>query len=571
MWGLKSVLRGLVAAAVVVLSACGGGGSDAGSSLFGGGTTGNAAVADLRLGLSAATVTNTGGNTITATATAVDSSNNTLSGVVVKFAVDSSAAITPSGTSTDSNGVIDATVSPGSDRSNRVVTVTASSEDGKIVRTATFAVVGANIVATAVPAIVAPGSTGNLISYTVQDAAKNPMAGVTLSITSPALSTVTATTDVNGRYDYTYTAPSGSGAFVVTASAAGASTDTSIQVQAGGTGTIPVVTTQVASASVAANPSVVSVNSTDVSTITASFSAANNASIQNVRVRFDLNGDPNSVGGTIGTGTTLVYSNANGIATTTYRPGSQSSPKDGVQVRACWDYSDFAVGTCPNQQVTTLTVASDPLSVNIGTNGTIGIGAEGLTYIKQYVVQVVDSAGQPKADVLITPSVDLLAYRKGFYTVVGSAWVQTLTLTDTMTWNGSAWSQTVPAAGAVAECPNEDVNRNGKLDAGENYNGADSDGVIRLQPAKSDVSITVIGNGKTNSAGKAVLQIEYPQNVATWDRFRILVTGAVSGTEGRAVWTGILPAPAEVLANTSATPAFVDSPYGTSTTCTDTK
>ena len=58
------------------------------------------------------------------------------------------------------------------------------------------------------------------------------------------------------------------------------------------------------------------------------------------------------------------------------------------------------------------------------------------------------------------------------------------------------------------------------------------------------------------------MQIEYPQNVATWARVKILVSATgVSGTEGRATWTEILPAPASTLTAASA-PPFVVSPYG---------
>ena len=58
----------------------------------------------------------------------------------------------------------------------------------------------------------------------------------------------------------------------------------------------------------------------------------------------------------------------------------------------------------------------------------------------------------------------------------------------------------------------------------------------------------------------AIVQIEYPQNVATWVEVKILVSATgVSGTEGRATWTEILPAPAAAFTATAA-PAFGISP-----------
>jgi hypothetical protein len=74
--------------------------------------------------------------------------------------------------------------------------------------------------------------------------------------------------------------------------------------------------------------------------------------------------------------------------------------------------------------------------------------------------------------------------------------------------------------------------------------------------------VTILGTGKTDDSGTATVQIEYPQNVATWARVKILVSATgVSGTEGRATWTEVLPAPAAAF-TASSFPAFGISPYG---------
>ena len=64
-------------------------------------------------------------------------------------------------------------------------------------------------------------------------------------------------------------------------------------------------------------------------------------------MRFDLNGDANSIGGTLAAGSNIVYSDAQGVAITNYSPGERSSPTNGLTVRACWDYADFSQGSCP--------------------------------------------------------------------------------------------------------------------------------------------------------------------------------------------------------------------------------
>jgi hypothetical protein len=59
------------------------------------------------------------------------------------------------------------------------------------------------------------------------------------------------------------------------------------------------------------------------------------------------------------------------------------------------------------------------------------------------------------------------------------------------------------------------------------------------------------------------VQIEYPKNVASWARVKVLVAATgISGTEGRATWTEVLPFPVSAIKGDGA-PAFVTSPYGT--------
>ena len=67
---------------------------------------------------------------------------------------------------------------------------------------------------------------------------------------------------------------------------------------------------------------------------------------------------------------------------------------------------------------------------------------------------------------------------------------------------------------------------------------------------------------KTKADGTVLVQIEYPKNVATWVEAKFLVSATgISGTEGRATWTEVLPAPAK-RSRPPGAPAFVFSPYG---------
>ena len=562
-------------ALALTLASCGGGGGGSncvdvygGNSCSGNGggtpTDPTVAIERLSLSLSKNSVNNSGSDTVVVTATAVNELNQTVAGAPVVLSVDGDAEIAVDGSVTDSAGRLTGTVSIGENRSNRTIKVTATSAvDGSIVAEKTFQVVGATLSDTVLPAVISPSANG-AVNYRLVDSTGNPMAGVAIAVTGADGVETLGTTNSNGEFAYAYTAPSAAGNAVIRASAGGATTESTVLVQAAGGGSIPPVNPAVApvlSASVSANPSVVAVNTgstSNQSQIRALFLTNANAPVPNIRVRFDLAGDANSIGGTFTTGSNTVYSNVNGVATTAYVPGTRSSPTDGVTIRACWDYADFAEGSCPNAVTTTLTVVADPVSVTIGTDNLIGTGASGLTYTKRYVVQVVDSSGVAKPDVQISPSVDLLRYQKGFYQVVGDKWVKVV---------------------MAAQCDNEDLNRNNVAETYadgwvEDVNGSFNltPGRPALEPRKADVAISFEnGVSRTNSIGQIVVVVEYPQDLGTWVEFNLLVAAGVSGTEGRANYQSFLPVPASAVNNKDVAPPFDVSPYGVQSSPTTTK
>jgi len=270
-----------------------------------------------------------------------------------------------------------------------------------------------------------------------------------------------------------------------------------------------------------------------------------------VRVRFDLAGDLNSIGGSLTSGTNVVYSDANGVATTAYVPGSRFSPTDGLTVRACWSENDFPAGTCPKSATATLTVVSEALSVSIGTDALIEVF--GQSYVKRYVVQVVDSSGLAKAGVQISPSIDLLQYFKGAWEVEGTKWVQRVPLDPSGTGQGAG----------NGTCDNEDLNRNGVLQVFSNGAREDANNTGFLEPRKADVAISFDGASSTNSDGQVVLKITYPQSIASWIEFNIQVAASgVAGTEGRTNYTGVLPVLADAVSDAKKAPAFAIGPYG---------
>ena len=510
--------------------------------------------ADLILQTSSTQIFNTGSASVGIVVTAIDANRNTVAAVPVSISVDAGGVVAGAAPQTGANGSISATLFVGVDRSNRLITITATA--GTITRKATVQVVGTTITSTLVPAVTAQNTPG-AVQYRVVDQAGNAMAGQSVQIVAGGLTPPQAsgTTGSNGDYNFNYVSPSTDGSYLITATIAGKSDVQTLLVQS--VGVVPSANGPVTAATASANPSVVPVNlvnsQANRSEIRGLFLGANNLPIKNVRTKFDLNGDTNSIGGTFTTGSTTLYSDANGVVTTAYVPGTRSSPTDGVTVRMCYGLSDNDPNllNCVNPKLVTLTVTSEPLGVSIGTNELIIVNT--LTYVKQFVITVSDSAGVAKPDVNLVASLDLPYYHKGQYVISNGKWVKS----GPGIFNGNS----------AAGCLNEDTNRNGVLDNGEDVNG---DG--QLWPRKPDVIVSLL-QSKTGSDGTAVLQIQYAKDHASWVDAMITVSASgVSGSEGRAQYFSA-PVPVDVAAinNIAASPAFQISPYGTASVCTDPK
>ncbi len=567
---MNNLLKTLIAVTTVVaLAACGGGGGSAGTSPFGTASNCGAAAssaasssaacptpaATLALQLDVPTIDNSGSASVKATATALTASGQALTGVPVTFAVDNKAAFTVTSSATGSNGQLVATVTSGADPSNRIVTVTATS--GSLTATGSFTITGAKLTGTRNKANVLPGEAGR-VDFHLTNSNGLAMGGQPFTVAAGSLPSLAGFTDISGNFSYAFTAPTTIGAIDITASAGGTTNIQTVTVST--TSTVPIVDlTTIQSASVSANPSVVSTNTTGTTNrteIRALFIGVGNKPVANVRVRFDLAGDLSTVGGSFSSGDntptgdkSVVLTDANGVATTAFIPADRASPTNGVTIRACYGGTDaFLVCNPVNATQTTITVVADPLAVTIGSNEKVIIGANDLTYIRRFVVQVVDASGRAKGNVSIVPSVDIDRYYKGSY-VKATNWIV-----------GYINNLGAAVPGAISECFNEDINRNGVNEIGEDINHS-----AALDPRKSDVAVSVVGSSLTDASGAATVQIEYPKNVATWARVKILVSATgVSGTEGRATWTEVLPAEVAAFTGTGA-PAFAQSPYGSAT------
>ncbi len=586
--------RTLVAtSALVLLAACGGGGGKAGTPAFGSGVP-TVVAGSVILTLDKSSVTNTDSTPVTAKVIVTDTDGRQLSNVPVTFSV-SGARFTTSSANTGSDGSLTATVIFSSDKTNRIVDVTATA-GGKSDK-ASFVVSGTKIGSTANPAIITPGSTGS-IEFVLTDANSTPIPLADIQISNGTLGITSAKTDSAGKYTYSYTLPNtyASSDLVVNAAALGATNTQTVSVQLGSTSpVIPNATALPSTVSIEVNPSVIGTNPigspvTQSATVRFKAFGSNSLPLKNVRVSFDLAGDVNGIGGVFSSGSSLLYTDSNGIATTTYTPGATASATEGLSIRACYRDSDFVPANnglavsgstqCPISDIKKVTVKAEALNVTLGPDDKIAETADGLRYVVKYVVQVATADGVAKSGVVVTPTLDLLGFEKGTweYSTSAAIW-RKIGTTDSL-----RYPDTDVASISYVGCRNEDlnrngisdsedINRNGSLDPGEDTNlnskldfeDIDEDKV--LEPRKSDAAVSLVSSSNTtDDTGSIALQVTFLKNVASWARIKLTVTGAVSGTEGKGTFTQVLPVPDDVIKKT-ATPAFATNPYGAALEC----
>lgn len=510
MVGIGRLSLAVIVAAGVAACGGGGGGSPSLPIIPITPTPSSPTASDLIVTLDKVNLTNSGSDAATLTVTAVDASRNVVASVPVTVAVENNGVFTPeaSGGVTGSNGIYSGKILIGSDKSNRLIPYTVKS--GGITKTGNVTVSGVVLAATAVPSAPAPGQAVTLTA-SVRDVAGNAVPDVAVSLTGlPGVAATSTKTDNTGLAIFRLNAPSSEGTYPVSIAGAGATGSYDLKVLQPGSTTVPVAVGPISGASVIPTPVVLGVNTAGStakqSEIRALFVASDNRPISNVRVRFSVV-STQLPGESLSNGNNTVYSDTTGVAKINYIAPTTASPNEGVRIRACYSVSDFAAGECPQSVETKLTVASAPVSLTIGMDNVIEKTASGISYIKKFEIQAVDAAGNYARDVPLSAVVTLETYRKGLSHVFSAD---------------------------DAFCPNEDTNSNGVLDTipvNEDVNG---DGM--LTPRQSDVAIGFVGDAKTNATGLALLQLQYPQNTATWLKAKIKVNAGVSGSEGEATY-----------------------------------
>jgi hypothetical protein len=116
---------------------------------------------------------------------------------------------------------------------------------------------------------------------------------------------------------------------------------------------------------------------------------------------------------------------------------------------------------------------------------------------------------------------------------------------------------------ALAACRDEDLNRNGILDVGEDRNGSG-----RIEAG--NVASVAPGTVSTDAAGLATFDLTYAQAFANWVVVTIEARTSVAGTEFLETQDFLLPASVPDLTPPGSPPGGTESRYGSSDTCLDT-
>ena len=565
----------------------------------GGGTS----VGTLTLVTSTPTIPSDASLSATITAFVRDASNNFISGVPVSFS-STSGGLQVTQATTTTNGVATATLSSAGDPTNRVITVTAQAQT--VQSTVTLNVTGSKLTLTGPVALVLAQKGTYTIALT--DSGDKGIANKVITLTSARgnmLSAASVTTDTTGRATvdltvanagndsltasglalvatqaiavnadtFVFTTPAVDGlevplgtpqtmtvhwltngtpvsgqvvsftttrgtlsAGTATTNGSGDATVTVSALNAGGS--LVTATAGTASAQrniefIATSASAIDIQSSaftiapnEQATLTATVRDAANNLVKNKTVNFTLT---DITGGSLTLASAVT--NSQGRAQTIYTAASGTSARDGVNIAAT------VAGTAITKSVK-LTVAQKQVFISLGTGNTITLLPNNAQYDIPYAIQVTDANGNGVPGVALTVSVLSEFYRKGNRAFVGGAWTG--------------------FASPFYTCVDEDNNRNGVLDAGEDFNNS---GFIEA----GNIALVTPNNVTTNAQGIANVDVIYPADHAYWLDVTLEARTAVQGTEFKRSTFFTLPGRASDFNDASKGPPGPRSPFGVNT------
>jgi len=559
----------------------------------------------------------TAGTTITAIVK--DSGNLVTKGVPVAFAASSGSLAVSQGT-TDTSGQAIAVLTPGSDFTNRAITVTATA--GSASQTVTVNITGTAVAISGETTIVQGDSTALIATLTDSEGAA--ISGVTMTISSSLSNTLSAaslTTDSKGQINVSVTGAS-AGSDTITFQAAGVTNTHSLTVSGD----------QFQISSPAAN---VDVTLNTAQQITANWQVSGSPQVSQT-INFSATRGtlyacpagtaPATSAITDGSGDACIIvksTNAGPSTITAWVTGGPSATKPinfvatvPASINLQTDKTSIGpndVGQTSQQATLTATVrdANNNLvkgqtvrfSITADLSGgtltsatavTDTLGKASTTYISSAATTAKDGVAiQASVNGTITDTVTLSVAQSALFISLGTGnkilvsnetiynLPYSVVLTDAngnadpskdinisiepisyikgrWNWNGTVWVQAVSSPA----CANEDANLNGVLDTGEDNN---SNSI--LDPG--NVTSTP-GTVTTGADGSVQFNVTYAQQYAQWVQVKLTASRLVAGTESLATSTFWLPISGSDISSETLPPPGVTSPFGTGSVCTDT-
>ncbi len=603
----------LLAAGAAVLTACGGGSDQTLTTPPGGPNA--STVSTITLLTSSPQIPSDGTQPATISALVRDSNNNVMPDVSVIFTASSGSLVVTQPAMTNDDGVVTAALSTAGDPANRVITIsgtagTASSQVSVNVIGTTLTLTGPSSLPTgstgpyAVKLVNAANNGISGASVTVTSSRSNGISQTplitnaqgdasftltannsgsdTLTVSALGIQTTLAVSVSSDAFTFTVPAQNAeialgaaatvtvhwtqSGAAVAnqninfattrgTLSAASlltnAAGDASVTISANNAGPALLTATNSAGTSIQrvvefvattpttlelqADPFTVPTNSQ--SALTAVVRDPNGNLVKNQVVNFTLD---DITGGSLSVAQSTTDSQ--GRATTTYTANSTTSAVNGVHVTA------IVPGSTATDTVD-LTVARREVFISIGTGNEL-FEPNTAQYRKEWVIQVTDAQGNGVNAVDVTVSILSERYWDG-----------------RRAWNGVVW-QTAPGLEALpaAGCPDEDIpDRNGVLGPGEdlNLNGRIEAGNIASVAPSGGTGNRVT----TNANGFALLDVYYPQEYAYWLEVTLQASASVQGTEFAESTTFVPSGLATDFNREDIDPPGFSSPFGTDGVC----
>jgi hypothetical protein len=465
----------------------------------------------------------------TYTVTLVDAGNDAIANRAVTVASARSNTLSATSVTTDFTGhaTFTMTAVSGGNDTLTVTTLGISATQGVAVNTDTFAFT-APAAGTEIPLAATQTVTARWLIGGV------PQVGqpITFSTTRGTVTPTTANTDGTGSATATVSSLNAGGA-VVSAASAASSAQLSLEYVA----TTP--------ANIDAQPSAFSIGTSQTSTITAVVRDVAGNLVKNKTVVFTLD---DITGGTLSVGTSITDSQ--GRAQTIYTSSTTTSANEGVKI------TSTVQGTVIAKTVA-LTVARREVFISIGTGNEI-FEPNSAQYRVEYAVQLTDSNGNGVPNVPMSIRVLSQRYFKGKrVTAVAPA-----TGWDTQ-YSVLAPAHTRSSLNLLTDgCADEDVNRNGILDPGEDFNTS-----TRLE-AGNIVTVTP-SNSTTDANGFALVNLYYPQEYAYYLTVTLSANATVQGTEYVRSSFFMLEGSSIDFASTASGAPGPISPFGLANTCSN--